>query len=259
LIQDFGGATIFKNAYKKINADYIYMADTENAPYGLKSIEEVRNLTENCIQELILKGCNIIVVACNTATSAAIEYLRDKYPDITFIGAEPAIKPALKKEENKKIILAATSLTLKGNKLKKLISDLETEDKLTLVALDKLVEYSDFKDEIEYNSAYKYIKNEFSELNLKEYSGIVLGCTHFPIFKNEIRKNLPSDIKIFDSAEGITNNLKRIIGKKYPDYNENSDKSLELILTKNNKKFEYKFFSMINDDTKDWQIEQFMV
>jgi len=97
LIQDFGGATIFKNAYKKINADYIYMADTENAPYGLKSIEEVRNLTENCIQELILKGCNIIVVACNTATSAAIEYLRDKYPDITFIGAEPAIKPALKK------------------------------------------------------------------------------------------------------------------------------------------------------------------
>ena len=109
MIQDFGGATIFRNVYKQINADYIYMADTKNAPYGLKTIEEVRELTQKCMQELILKGCNIIVVACNTATSAAIEYLREKYPNTIFVGTEPAIKPALEKEKNKKIILTATT------------------------------------------------------------------------------------------------------------------------------------------------------
>ena len=245
MIRDFGGATIFRNVYKQINADYIYMADTRNAPYGLKTIEEVRILTENCMKELIFKGCNIIVVACNTATSAAIEYLREKYPDVIFIGTEPAIKPALEKNNNKKVILTGTSLTLKGERLKKLLQYLEAEDKVTLLALDKLVEYSDFNEKIEYDLANKYLIDKFSKLNLQGYSGIVLGCTHFPIFKNEIRKILPETIEIYDSAIGITNNLKRIIDKKFANY-ETTDKNVELVLTSYNKKFEDKFFDMLN-------------
>ena len=169
MILDFGGATIFRNVYKEINADYIYMADTKNAPYGLKSIKEVRELTEKCVKELIAKDCKFIVVACNTATSAAIEYLREKYTDIIFIGTEPAIKPALEKGADKKIILTATSLTLKGERLRKLLQDLNAQDKVTLLALDKLVEYSDFNDTIEYDLAYKYLKDKFSELNLEDY------------------------------------------------------------------------------------------
>jgi len=245
LIQDFGGTTIFRSAYKEINADYIYMADTKNAPYGLKSIEEVRELTEKCIKELIAKDCKIVVVACNTATSAAIEYLREKYTNIVFIGAEPAIKPALKKDDNKKIILTATSLTLKGDRLKRLLQSLKAEKNATLLALDKLVEYSDLNDNIEYELAYKYLKDEFSKLKLEDYSGIVLGCTHFPIFKNEIRKILPDNIEIFDSTEGITNNLKRIISTNYPEYG-NNNKNVELLQTNYTKQFENKFFDMLN-------------
>ena len=245
MIQDFGGATIFRNAYKEINADYIYMADTKNAPYGLKSIEEVRKLTEKCIKELIAKDCKIIVIACNTATSAAIEYLREKYNDIIFIGTEPAIKPAIEKNKNKKIILTATSLTLKGNRLKNLLQTLKVEEKVTLLALDKLVEYSDFNENIDYNSAYKYLKDEFSKLNLEDYSRIVLGCTHFPIFKNEIRKILPQNIEIFDSEKGITNNLKRIISTNFPNY-DNTKKTVELMQTSYSKQFENKFFDMLN-------------
>ena len=245
MILDFGGATIFRNAYKEINADYIYMADTKNAPYGLKSIEEVRELTETCIKELIAKDCKIIVIACNTATSAAIEYLREKYNDIIFIGAEPAIKPALEKNTDKKIILTATSLTLKGGRLKRMLQDLNAEDKVILLALDKLVEYSDFNDAIDYNLAYEYLNDKFSELNLKDYSGIVLGCTHFPIFKNEIRKILPDNIEIFDSEKGITNNLKRIINTNYPEY-VNTNKNIELLQTSYTKQFENKFLNMLN-------------
>ena len=245
MIQDFGGATIFRNVYKQINAEYIYMADTKNAPYGLKTIEEVRNLTEKCMQELILKGCNIIVVACNTATSAAIEYLRNKYTNIIFIGTEPAVKPAIEKENNKKIIVTATSLTLKGDMLKKALQRLKAEDKVTLLPLDKLVEYSDFEDTIKYELACEYLKEKFSELNLEDYSGIVLGCTHFPIFKNEIRRLLPNQIEIFDSTEGITNNLKRILNKNYPKYEYNK-KSVELVLTKNSEQFKRKFFDVLN-------------
>jgi len=246
LILDFGGTTIFRNAYKEINADYIYMADTKNAPYGLKSIEKVKKLTEECIKELIAKDCKIIVVACNTATSAAIEYLREKYSNIIFIGTEPAIKPALEKNTDKEIILTATSLTLKGERLKRLLQELNAEYKVTLLALDKLVEYSDFNDTIEYDLAYKYLKDKFSELNLEDYSGIVLGCTHFPIFKNEIRKILPQNVEIFDSEKGITNNLKKIISTKFPNYG-NINKTVELMQTSYSKQFENKFFDMLEE------------
>ena len=98
-----GGATIFKEAYKKINGDFIYLADTKNSPYGVKDFDTVRNLTEQNMITLINSGCKIIVLACNTATSAAISFLRAKYPDIIFIGAEPAIKPAIENCDNKKI------------------------------------------------------------------------------------------------------------------------------------------------------------
>jgi len=92
--------------------------------------------------------------------------------------------------------------------------------------------------------AYNYLKEKFSKLNLDEYSGIVLGCTHFPIFKNEIRKLLPREIEIFDSTEGITNNLKRILNKNYPEYEYNK-KGVELVLTNYTKQFEEKFFEII--------------
>lgn len=241
-----GGATIFKESYKKINAEYIYLADTKNSPYGIKDVETVKNLTENCVKKLIDLDCKIIVLACNTATSAAVAYLRAKYTDVIFIGAEPAIKPALKKCTDKKIILTATSLTLKGSKLFTLLTKLNGVDKVALLALDELVEFADESNEIQYDSAYEYLKRKFSNYNLDDFSGIVLGCTHFPIFKNIFRKLLPDNIEIYDSAIGITSNLKRNILKLCPDYTC-KEKNVDLILTEENKSFREKFYRMIEE------------
>lgn len=241
-----GGATIFKESYKKIDAEYIYLADTKNSPYGIKDVETVKNLTENCVKKLIDLDCKIIVLACNTATSAAVAYLRAKYTDVIFIGAEPAIKPALKKCTDKKIILTATSLTLKGSKLFTLLTELNAVDKVALLALDELVEFADESNEIQYNSAYEYLKRKFSNYNLDDFSGIVLGCTHFPIFKDVFRKLLPDNIEIYDSATGITTNLKRNILKLCPDY-ACKDKKVDLILTEENKSFKEKFYGMIEE------------
>lgn len=241
-----GGATIFKEAYKKINAEYIYLADTKNSPYGIKDMETVKNLTENCVKRLIDLNCQIIVLACNTATSAAVAYLRAKYTDIIFIGAEPAIKPALKKCSDKKVILTATSLTLKGAKLFTLLTKLNVVDKVSLLALDELVEFADESNEIQYDSAYEYLKNKFSHYNLDDFSGIVLGCTHFPIFKDVFRKLLPYNIEIYDSAAGITSNLKKNILKLRPDY-DCKEKSVNLILTEECESFRKKFYGMIEE------------
>lgn len=242
-----GGATIFKQAYEKINAEYIYLADTKNSPYGIKDIKTVKKLTEDCIKNLIDLDCKIIVLACNTATSASVATLRKKYPDIIFIGAEPAIKPALKDSNGKKIILTATSVTLNGTKLSNLLEKLDCTEKSTLLPLDDLVEFADKSPEIMYDSAYTYLKTKLSNYNLNEYSGIVLGCTHFPIFKDTFRKILPETIKIYDSADGITNNLKRNILKLCSDYNC-TEKSVNLILTEESENFRNKFYKMIEEN-----------
>lgn len=229
-----GGVTILKEAYKKINADYIYMADNENAPYGLKNINDVRNLTEKCIKKLIDLECKIIVIACNTATSAAIDYLRKKYSDIIFIGTEPAIKPAIEKSNEKKVIITSTTLTSKGEKLLTLIDSLNAKDKVLFLPLDDLVKYADFFNEIQYDEAYNYLKTKFNGMNFNEYSSIVLGCTHFPIFKDEFRKLLPQSIEIFDSADGIVKLLTEKVEKKV------TNKNLEILLTSENEEFKNK-------------------
>lgn len=239
-----GGTTILKEAYHQINADFIYVADTKNSPYGVKDKETVKNLTESCMLRLIEEGCKIIVLACNTATSAAISYLREKYQNIFFIGVEPAIKPALEESNGKKIILTATSLTLKGDKLYSLLVSLDGVNKVTLLPLDELVEFADNTDVIQYEAAEEYLKYKFSNLNLDDYSGIVLGCTHFPIFRDVIRKLLPEHIKIYEPSEGITRNLINHINELYPDY-DCSNKTLELIMTEESESFKNKFFHMI--------------
>lgn len=235
-----GGATIFMEAYRKINGDFIYLADTKNSPYGVKDFDTVRNLTEQNMITLMDLGCKIIVLACNTATSAAISFLRAKYPDIIFIGAEPAIKPAIENCNGKKILLTATSLTLKGNKLFHLLTKINGVDKVELLPLDELVEFADESSEIRYDLANEYLKQKFSKYNLNDFSGIVLGCTHFPIFKDVIRSILPEHIKIYDSADGITRNLKKKIYKLDPNYNEES-KNIKLILTDESEFFRRKF------------------
>ena len=235
-----GGATIFREAYRKINGDFIYLADTKNSPYGVKDFDTVRNLTEQNMITLMDLGCKIIVLACNTATSAAISFLRAKYPNIIFIGAEPAIKPAIENCNGKKILLTATSLTLKGNKLFHLLTKINGVDKVELLPLDELVEFADESSEIRYDLANEYLKQKFSKYNLNDFSGIVLGCTHFPIFKDVIRSILPEHIKIYDSADGITHNLKKKIYKLDPNYNEES-KNIKLILTDESEFFRRKF------------------
>lgn len=217
-----------------------------HSPYGTKDIETVKNLTEDCINKLINLGCKIIVLACNTATSASVAYLRAKYKDIIFIGAEPAIKPALQNCNDKKIILTATSLTLKGAKLFSLLTELNGVDKVSLLPLDELVEFADESDIIQYDLAYEYLTNKFSKYDLNDYSGIVLGCTHFPIFKDLIRKILPNHIEIYDSADGITSNLNRTILKISPNYNC-KEKNVKLLLTEESESFRNKFFKMIKE------------
>ncbi|MBL4930803.1 glutamate racemase [Clostridium paridis] len=207
-----GGMTVLYDTLKILpNEDYIYYADTINVPYGPKPKEEVKKYILNAVDFIIKQGVKAVVIACNTATSVAIEELRAKY-DIPIIGMEPAVKPAVEnnKDLNKRVLVTATELTIKEERLQNLISKLDNEHVVDLLPLPGLVKFSEgleFRDEI----VLPYLKEQLSKYDMKNYETIVLGCTHFSYYKDMFKKLVQPHVNIIDGNYGTANNLKRIL------------------------------------------------
>lgn len=227
-----GGITVLNEALKEnIKAEYVYLADNKNTPYGIKDKNEVKKYVFQNIEFLVKNGCKIIVIACNTATALCIKELRKKYQNICFIGTEPAVKVAADDKERKSILVTATTITLKEEKLKNLITNLHINDIVELLPLDKLVEFAE--NNIHDERVDKYILEKLSKYDLNKFSHIVLGCTHFPLFKENFERLFPN-VKVIDGSKGIINNLKR----KIKDINlEDKNDKLFLALTKRDDNF----------------------
>ena len=241
-----GGLTVFNKVINDISADYVYLADNKNAPYGIKEKKEVLEYIDKCVKKLIELKCDIIVIACNSATSIAINELRDKYKDVCIIGTEPAVKVAVDEHYlNKKILVSATTMTINQEKLNNLIKDLEVEDIVEKLALDKLVEFAECGI-FDGKEVEDYINYNFSKYNLNEFSHLVLGCTHFPLFIDTFKKILPSHIHIVDGSDGI---LKNIHTKMEEKNLQESKFSCKLIMTKASDVFisSFKNISKISD------------
>ncbi len=201
-----GGITVLSEARKIIKtADFLYYADTNNVPYGTKTKEEVRGYVLNAADFIVSHGAGILVVACNTATSVAIEDLRQKYP-IPVIGMEPAVKPAVENHKDKRILVTATALALKEEKLKKLITRLDCEDIVDLLPLPGLVRFAESMT-FDSSTVTAYLQNELSRFDMSRYQTVVLGCTHFIYFKPVFRTLLGPGIDIIDGNRGTVNKL----------------------------------------------------
>lgn len=202
----FGGLSLLNEAMKNLEGcDFIYFADNENAPYGTKSIDEIKKLSIDAVDFLASKA-DIIVIACNTATSAAVGDLREKF-NIPIIGMEPAVN--LGKDADGDILVIATPATIKGAKLNELLKKSNLNNKTHLLPMPKLVE---FAQNMEFNSpnVKEYIKNQISKFNSKNISLLVLGCTHFNYFKDSFIDLMPNS-KIVDGVDGTIRQIKRKI------------------------------------------------
>lgn len=205
-----GGLTVLHESLKLLkNADYIYYADTQNVPYGPKTKMQVRAFILNAADFMVRLGVDVLVVACNTATSVAIEDLRQKY-DIPIIGMEPAVKPAVENHLDKRILVTATELALKEEKLKKLISRLDCEDIVDLLPLPELVVFAE-KLTFDGPAVRLYLKEQLSRFDLGGFKAVVLGCTHFIYFRQVFKDLLGPDIDIIDGNRGTVNKLHKIL------------------------------------------------
>lgn len=204
-----GGLSVLYDALKVLpNEDYIYYADTKNVPYGTKSKEELIELIIKAIDFIAARDVKAIVIACNTATSVAIDDLRARF-SIPIIGMEPAIKPAVNFiEPGKRVMVFATELTLKEDKFIKLLRKIDTESIIDYMPQGKLVRYAEdfeFSDSV----ILPYLRESLSGINVNSYGAVVLGCTHFTFFRNHFQKIFPADAVILDGNLGTINNLKR--------------------------------------------------
>ena len=208
-----GGLTVLKKIIQVLpNEKYIYYADIDNVPYGTKPKEDVKKYIKDAIDFLINKNVKAIVIACNTATSIAVKELRQMYT-VPIVGIEPAAKPAVENRGEKRVLIMATPTTIKEEKLKYLLRRLEAEEYVDLVPMPKLVEFAENGD-FTSKEVEQYIVDQLKNHNLEEYSELVLGCTHFPFFKEILSKIFPKDTQIIDGSLGVANRLKDILQKE---------------------------------------------
>lgn len=189
--------------------NYMYYADTDHVPYSYRTKEEIKGLVEESVLFLRKKGCDIIVLACNTATNVAVEYLREKY-DFPIVAIQPAVKVAADhSEDHKRILACATPITLNADRYKNLVTQLGIADRLDNLPLPKLVEFAE-KGVFEGDEVESYLKQEIGKLISDQHHFIVLGCTHFTFYEDLIEKLYPGLLAL-DGNEGTARQVKRVL------------------------------------------------
>lgn len=208
-----GGISVLNEAIKMMpNENYMYFGDSKNAPYGTKTTAEVRELTKKNVENLLEQGAKAVVIACNTATSAAADYLRNRYKDIPIIGVEPALKPAALSNKGREILVMATPMTLSEKKFKNLMLKYEQYAEIIPVPCGGLMEFVEAGmlsgEELE-----NYLTKIFKEDLCEHADAVVLGCTHYPFIKKSIIKAIGHDVKIYDGGAGTAKQLQRQLKK----------------------------------------------
>lgn len=204
-----GGTSIWKEVHGLLpNENTIYLADSKNAPYGLKSKDEIIQLSCKNTELLLEENCKIIVVACNTATTNAIKELRAKY-DVPFIGIEPAIKPAAIQSQTQTIGILATKGTLNSSLFHENVAkhpDVKIIEQIGH-GLVQLIENGD----LDSPEMKELLESYLLPMVEKNIDYLVLGCSHYPYLIPQIKKIIPSSIKIIDSGEAVAKQTKKIL------------------------------------------------
>lgn len=210
----FGGASFLRNALLLLpDESFIYYGDNKNAPYGDRSEEEILLLAENAADFLVNKGVKTLVVACNTATSAAIKVLRETL-DVPVVSVEPAIKPACMLPGSGKVLMLATVATTKLSRYRALQNRMPDPERVINVGCSGIVERveagvtaADAFDDI--------LEDKLGPCEGMTVDGIVLGCTHFPFiqpaFERYAAKHFVGPRRFFDGNEGTARQLKRVL------------------------------------------------
>lgn len=201
-----GGQAVAEQLARLIpDAEILSVNDHAHVPYGSRSSEEIIELTTAAIQPLLEARCDVIVIACNTATTVAIRHLRDTYPEMKFVGIEPMVKPAALESQTKHIAVLATPATLQSARYKEL-KDIWAQG----IAVEE-PDCHDWASLIENGDSQAVpIETVVSELIEKGVDTIVLACTHYHWLKDRAESAARGKAKILEPSDAISRRIKDI-------------------------------------------------
>lgn len=201
-----GGLSVWKELVRQMpEQDYIYVADSANCPYGEKSPAYIVERADRISEFLVSEGVAAIVVACNTATAAAIKYLRSKFP-VPFVGMEPAVKPAAIASRTGVVGVLATANTFKGSLYRDTVMKYASGIKIVEKVGRGLVEAVE-KGEVPYGLIREYVES----MKAQGADVIVLGCTHFPFLEKEIALAAGPSVRIINPAPAVARQTARVL------------------------------------------------
>lgn len=215
-----GGLSVLKHAIQMLpNESFIYYGDNANAPYGEKSEEQIQTLSMACGEFLYKKGVKALVMACNTATSAAVQRMRARY-NLPVISIEPAVKPAFAAARSGRIVVMATPATLAQQRYHALVERVGCADRLINLPCAGLVELIE-TGELGDPRIEEYLRRRFQPLAGQLVDGIVMGCTHYSFIAAQIRniaqEYVQGEAQIFDGMFGMVRHLGEVLRHEHLD------------------------------------------
>ncbi|MDD0808866.1 glutamate racemase [Curvibacter sp. RS43] len=211
-----GGLSVLRALRQALpGEDFIYLADSGFAPYGERSDAFVRERSERITRELVAQGAKAVVVACNTATAAAIAALRRQWPELPLVGLEPALKPAVQASLSGQVAVLATRGTLQSPKFAQLLAQCQAPGRhIHCQPCDGLADAIEQGDEAR---VADLCQQYLGALDLAAHSGnaaidtVVLGCTHYPLVLAEIQKGLKPGVAVLDTGAPVARQTRRLL------------------------------------------------
>jgi glutamate racemase len=205
-----GGLSVALEIRRRLPAEsLLYFADHAFCPYGGRPLEEIRARSVAVVEELVARGAKLVVVACNTASGAALETLRERF-HLPIVGLEPAVKPAAERSHNGRVGVLATAATLRTERFRRLIDAYAGDVQIFQRASPELVDLVE-AGEISGASVERFLAGTLAPLAEADVDTLVLGCTHYPFLRDAIAEVMGPGVEILDSGAAVARQVERVL------------------------------------------------
>ena len=216
-----GGLSVWREIVRQIpHEDTIYLADQAHVPYGHRRLAEVREFSEGIAHFLLDQGAKVIVVACNTASAAALHDLRRTFPDVPFVGMEPAVKPAVEQTSNGVVGVIATQATFQGELFASLVERYAGNVRVLTQVCPGLVEAVE-AGVLDTPETEALLRECLPPLVKAGVDQLVLGCTHYPFLRPVIERVVGASIAVIDPAPSVARQTRRVLAQREAEASQN--------------------------------------